>query len=100
MSIDRPANVATPFTAPTVVVPDSVPPPGFVPITTVTNDESVVTVFPKASCTVTSGCVPNAAPAVEVFGDVEKANFAAAPGVMLNGLLVAPVSAPSAAVSV
>ena len=82
------------------MVPDSVPPPGFVPIATVTDDESVVTVFPKASCTVTTGWVPNAAPAVEVFGDVEKANFAAAPGVMLNGLLVAAVSAPSAAVSV
>lgn len=46
MLIDRLLNVATPATALTVAVPDSVPPPGFVPIATVTDAVEEVTVFP------------------------------------------------------
>jgi len=46
-------NVATPFTAATLVVPDSVPPLGLVPIATVTLPVKLVTAFPPASCAVT-----------------------------------------------
>src|SRR5437868_6436439 len=51
--MDRLENVATPLTADTVVVPDSVPPPGLVPIATVMLAVEPVTVLPNASCTVT-----------------------------------------------
>ena len=88
------------MTAATVVVPDSVPPPGFVPIANVTDDESEVTVFPAASCTVTTGCCADATPPVELPGWVENTNFAAAPAEMLNGALVAVVRPPLVAVSV
>lgn len=54
---------------------------------TVTVDVSVVTVFPPASCTVTTGCVDNADPPVPFPGSVVNASFAAAPTVTLNGLL-------------
>ena len=52
--IDRSANVATPLLAGSDTVPDSVPPPGLVPIATVTVALLDVTVFPPASCTVTT----------------------------------------------
>ena len=45
-------NVATPAVAATVVVPESVPPFGFVPITTLTVPVKLVTVFPCPSCAV------------------------------------------------
>ena len=101
LSILQPAKVSTPATAGFgFVVHVSVPPPGFVPIASVIDAVLPVTVLPPASCTVTTGCVPNAAPPVELAGELVKASFAAGPTVMLNVLLVAPVSAPSAAVSV
>ena len=58
-SIERPGNVATPFTAATVLVPESVPPPGFVPIASVTFPVNVVTVAPPLSAarTVTAGVI-------------------------------------------
>ncbi len=46
MLIESPLNVATPFTALTVVVPDNVPDPGFVPIAMVIDALELVTVFP------------------------------------------------------
>ena len=49
MSIDRSANVATPFVALTDTVPDRVPPPGFVLIAIVTVALLDVIVFPPAS---------------------------------------------------
>ena len=95
LSTDRPANVATPFTAATVTVPDSVPGPpvGGVPlvIASVTGDVSEVTVLPSASCTVTFGCVANATPPVELLGCWVKASFAGVPALMLNDALVAAV---------
>src|SRR5439155_335541 len=42
-------NVATPFTAVTLVVPDSVPPPGFAPSATVINPVKPVTTFATSS---------------------------------------------------
>ena len=55
--IDRFPNVATPPTAATVVVPESVPPPGFVPIAIVMLPVKDVTVVPPLSTarTVTAG---------------------------------------------
>src|SRR6266550_5097028 len=86
-------KVATPFTAVTLLVPASVPPPGLAPSATVIVPVKVVTTLPDASraatCTadivwlawVDCGCAVNA-------------TFVAGGGgaaVMLNAVLVAPV---------
>ena len=76
------------------------PPPGLVPIASVMLALLDVTVLPPASCTVTTGWVANATPAVPPPGWVVNASFAAAPTVMLNELDVAPVRPAAAAVSV
>jgi hypothetical protein len=47
--IESPEKVATPEIAETVVVPERVPDPGFVPIAKVIDAVDVVTVFPYAS---------------------------------------------------
>src|SRR5512144_1912107 len=96
--MDRLENVATPLTAATVVVPDSVPPPGLVPIATVMLAVELATVFPNASCTVTWTAGLMALPAVALVGCTVKASRDAAAGLMLNADEVAPVSAPDAAV--
>src|SRR5262245_14839382 len=98
--MDRLENVATPADADTVVVPDSVPPPGLLPIATVTLAEELVTVFPNASCTVTSTAGEMLAPATTVLGCAVKASLLAAAGVMLNPDDVATVSRTDADVSV
>src|SRR2546427_4251150 len=64
----KPANVATPPAAATVVVPDSAPPPGFVPSATVTFAANWVAVFPCASCAVTCTAGVIGAPAVVLDG--------------------------------
>src|SRR6185295_7113882 len=98
--MERLENVATPDDAATVVVPDSVPPPGLVPIATVMFALEVVTVLPKASCTAacTDGLI--AAPAIAVVGCTVKPTWDAAAAVMLNPAEVAPVSPADAAVRV
>src|SRR3954469_19254391 len=98
--MDRVAKLATPLTADTVVVPDSVPPPGLVPMATVMLAEELVTVLLKASCTVTCTAGAIATPAVALVGCTVKASLVAAAGVMLNPAELAPVSAPDAAVRV
>src|SRR5512132_2033936 len=98
--MDRLENVATPLTADTVVVPDSVPPPGLVPIATVMLAVELVTVFPDASCTVTCTAGEMLAPAVALLGWTVNASLAAIAGVTLNAVEVAPVSPADAAVSV
>src|SRR5689334_23178060 len=98
--MDRLENVATPATAATVVVPDSVPPPGLVPIATVTFAVELVTVLPNASCTATCTAGETLAPAVALLGWTVKATFEAAAALMLNAAEVAPVSGEDAAVSV
>src|SRR5512138_2526037 len=95
--MERLENVATPFTAGTVVVPESVPPPGLVPIATVMLAVELVTVLVNASCTVTCTAGAIATPAVALDGWNVKASLEAAAGVMLNAAEVAPVSAPEAA---
>src|SRR5205814_305718 len=98
--MDRLEKVATPLTAATVVVPDSVPPPGLVPIATAMLAEELVTVLPNASCTATCTAGLIATPAVAFDGCTVKARFEAAAGLMLNAERVPPVSAPEAAFSV
>ena len=61
--------MATPATAALVIVPWSVPPPVWiVTVTLIVESAPVVTVLPNASSTVTTGCVPNAEPAVAPAG--------------------------------
>src|SRR3954464_2077762 len=98
--MDRLENVATPDDADTVAVPDNVPPPGLVPIATVTLADEPVTVFPNVSCTVTCTAGEIATPAVALLGWTVKATFEAAAALMLNPEEVAPDSGDDAAVSV
>src|SRR5688572_25196600 len=93
-------HAATPLTADTVVVPDSVPPPGLVPIATVMLAVELVTVLPNASCTATCTAGEMATPAVASVGWTMKASRFAAAGLILNADDVAPVSPADAAVSV
>src|SRR6185295_20060590 len=98
--MDRLENVATPPTAAMVVVPESAPPPGLVPIATVTLAVELVTVLLNASCTVTCTDGAMAAPATAFAGWTVNASLAAAAGVMLNPVDTAPVSGADAAVNV
>src|SRR5947207_8700159 len=98
--MERLENVATPLTAATVVVPDSVPPPGLVPIATVMLAVELVTVLPKASWTATCTAGEMLTPAVALVGWTVKASFDAAAALMLNPAEVAPVSGDDAAFSV
>src|SRR2546422_1030210 len=81
-------NVATPATAATVVVPDSVPLPGFTAIAIATLLEKLVMVFPWASCAVTLMAGVTAAPAVVLDGCTVMTSFVAAAGVMSKAVLV------------
>src|SRR5262245_6318823 len=98
--MERLENVATPLTADTVVVPDSAPPPGLLPMATVTLAVELVTVFPNASCTDTCTAGLIDAPAVALVGCTVKASLLADAGVMLNDDEVAPVSPPAVAARV
>src|SRR6266576_235742 len=93
-------NVATPFTAATVLVPARIPLAGLVPIATVILLVAVVTVLPCASSTATCTAGVFIAPAAALLGCTVKTSFAAAPALMLNALLVAPVRPVADAVSV
>src|SRR6266850_7603121 len=84
----RPGNVATPPTAATLAVPDSVPPPAFVPIATVTLAVKAVTVLPRASRAVTCTAGVIGLPAVVLVGWTEKTSSVAAPDVTLKAALV------------
>src|SRR5437870_3781202 len=95
-----PGSVATPATAATVVVPDSVPLPGFAPSATVTLPLNVGSVFPRPSCALTCTAGVIAAPAAVVVGCTVIASCVADPGVMVNAALVAPVTPVALAVSV
>src|SRR2546429_661304 len=90
----------SPLTAATVVVPERVPLAGLVPIATVMLVVAVVTVLPWASWTATCTAGVIAAPAAALLGCTVKASFAAAPTLMLNAVLVAPVRPVADAASV
>ena len=100
--MDSVLNVATPATAATVAVPHKLPPPGFIPIPTVTRDVSVVTVFPLASCTstLTGGLI--FAPATVLAGCGPKASWVAGPATVRGALVLGAllVSVLSVAVTV
>src|SRR5882672_5588076 len=98
--MDRLEKVATPLTAATVAAPDSVPPPGLVPIATVMLAVELVTVLLNASCTVTCTDGEIATPASSFVGWTVNASLVAAAGLMVNADEVAPVSGADAAVSV
>src|SRR4051794_9581319 len=98
--MDRLEKVATPLAADTVAVPDSVPPPGLVPIATVMLAVELVTVLLNASCTATCTAGEIDAPAIALPGCTLKASLAAAAGLMLTPEEVPPVSAAAAAASV
>src|SRR5262245_50075350 len=95
--MERLENVATPPTAATVVVPDSVPPPGLKPMATVMLAVELVTVFPNVSCTATCTAGLIAAPAVVLVGCTVKASREAPAGLMVNAVEVAPVKTGRAA---
>jgi hypothetical protein len=86
-----PGNVATPLTAFCVVVPDKVPPLGFVPIARVTATDELVTTFPPASSTLTCTDGVIVAPADVFVGCRVNTSCVAAPAVTLNTMLVAVV---------
>src|SRR3954462_4628042 len=98
--MERLEKVPTPFTATTVVVPDSVPTPGLFPIATVMLAVELVTVLSKASRTVTRTAGERATPAVVFDGWTVNASLAAAAGVMVKVVEVAPVRPAEAAASV
>src|SRR5947207_2926984 len=98
--MDRLEKLATPALAFAVVVPESVPPPGLVPIATVMLADELVTVLPNASCTVTCTADEIAAPAMALVGCTVKATRESAAGVMLDADAVALDDALAAAVSV
>src|SRR5436305_15280655 len=85
-------RVATPPAAATVVVPDTVPPAGFVPIVTVTLPVKPGTVLLMASSAATSTGGARCAPAAAVVGCMVKASCVGAPRVMSKGVLVAAPS--------
>ena len=101
---DRPTRLGLVRTgqldAATVLVPPSVPPPGLAPMATVMLADELVTVLPNVSCTVTCTAGVIDAPAAVFDGCTVKATLEAAAGLMLNAELLAPVSAPDAAVRV
>src|SRR5256885_14339374 len=93
-------KVATPDTAAMLVEPASVPPPGFVPIATVTVPVNPLTVFPRASCAVTLTAGVIARPAVAFEGCTVNTSCAASPAVTLNVALGPGVGPGAAPVSV
>src|SRR3954468_21470688 len=98
--MDRLENAATPLAAATVVVPDSDPPPGLVPMATVMLATELVAVLPNASCTVTCTAGLIATPAVAFVGWKLKVSLEAAAWLMLNPVEVTEVSPAEVAVSV
>src|SRR5437867_2602919 len=95
-----PGNVAAPPAAATAVVPESVPPPGFAPMASVTVAVNAVAVFPCASSAVTWTAGVIGAPAVALDGCTETTRCVAAPAAILNGALDTVDNPPAAAVSV
>src|SRR5437016_9003641 len=97
----RSPNVATPFTAATVVVPPSVLPSPEVPSNaTVTFPVKAGTRFSAASRAVTRNDGASAVPAVAVVGSTVNASCVAGPGATSNAALVGATSAPPDALAV
>jgi hypothetical protein len=97
---DSVVKVATPATAGTVAVPDSVALPGLAPSATVTAPVKAVAVLPILSRAVTTTAGVIASPAVSALGWVVKNSATAGAGLTLNAALVAPVRLVALAPSV
>src|SRR5256885_529896 len=93
-------KLTTPPTAAAVAVPDNVPPPGLVPIATLTFPVKPDAVLPWASWAVTCTAGVIAAAEVGVVGWTVTRRCAVVAGVMLNVALVLPVSPLALAASV
>src|SRR5574341_1190397 len=96
----RSGHDATPATAATVVVPDSVAPGTPVPgvIATEMSPVTPVSVFPTAWCATTCTAGEMVPPLDVGVGWTVNASLLGAPTVMLNGALVVPVGPVAAAV--
>src|SRR5438093_5332884 len=93
-------NVATPLTAATLIVPDSVALPGFAPSATVTVPVKSVATLPWASRAVTCTAGVSAAPAAPFGGCTVNASCVAAPAVTVTTAVWVAVIPPTAAVTV
>src|SRR3989454_376915 len=93
-------KVATPLTAATVVVPEFFNDTASAEISTLSLLDALPILLPWASWTATCTAGVIAAPAAVLLGCTVKTSFAAAPALMLNALLVAPVRPVADAVSV
>ena len=83
--ITKSVNVAIPFTALTVVVPDNVPVPDAREIVTSSSlFAPAVLVLPEGLLMVMTGCVPRLVPALGPAGSVENVNVGPAPPVLLT----------------
>src|SRR5205807_6122792 len=96
----NPGNVATPPAAATAVVPESVPPPGFAPMASVTVAVNAVAVFPCASSAVTWTAGVIGAPAVALDGWTETTRCVAVPAARATGTQDTAASAAAVAVNV
>src|SRR5439155_27108389 len=95
----RVENVATPFTAATIVVPERVPLAGLVPIARVMLVVAVITVLPWASWTATCIAGVIAPPAAALLGCTVKMSLAEDRRVILIAQLVATVRTVADAIS-
>src|SRR5205809_6689785 len=93
-------NVATPLTAATLIVPDSVALPGLTPSATVTVPVKSVATLPWASRAVTCTAGVSAAPAAPFGGCTVNARRVAGAAGTAKGWLVALVGPAAEAVSV
>src|SRR3954453_7895299 len=96
----QPAKGATPATAATGFVSQAGVAPAGGGSASVTSRGSVVTVFPAASWTVTTGWVANGSKISASLGWAVNANCVAGPAMMVNAVLTAGVNVPSIAVTV
>src|SRR5947207_13166215 len=86
MLMERSPRVATPLTADTVVLPESVPPDGLLPSATVTGPVKVGTALPSASCAATFTAGAIWWPAVVVPGWTANERRVAGPGEMVKSV--------------
>ena len=100
LSIDMSLNVASPLTATTTSVPDSVPTPGLAPMARVILSVAALIRFPPASCTCTLMAGVITAPGGVSAGSTLNPSFVALPSVMSKLVDVAVLNPPAVASSV
>src|SRR6267378_1280028 len=93
----RVEKVATPFTAVTILVPESVPPAGLVPSAMVIEPPKLVTVTPASSCAATRTAGEIVLPAMVLLGWTVKTRCGGGGGGVaagLNSKFFVPVGSP------